>query len=49
MMFSFFRECSFVFKAAKAQQAGARAVIITEFIDKGDDSFDHLIEMVDDK
>ncbi|KAL0880110.1 hypothetical protein ABMA27_002598 [Loxostege sticticalis] len=42
-------ECSFVFKAAKAQQAGARAVIITEFIDKGDDSFDHLIEMVDDK
>ncbi|CAH0399775.1 unnamed protein product [Chilo suppressalis] len=42
-------ECSFVYKAAKAQQAGARAVIITEFIDKGDDSLDHLIEMVDDK
>ncbi|CAG9787804.1 unnamed protein product [Diatraea saccharalis] len=42
-------ECSFVYKAAKAQQAGARAIIITEFIDKGDDSLDHLIEMVDDK
>ncbi|XP_028033607.1 PRADC1-like protein [Bombyx mandarina] len=42
-------ECSFVFKATKAQHAGARAVIITESIDRWDDSLDHLIEMVDDK
>ncbi|KAJ0183245.1 hypothetical protein K1T71_001221 [Dendrolimus kikuchii] len=42
-------ECSFVFKTAKAQQAGARAIIITEAIDKWDESLDHLIEMVDDK
>ena len=42
-------ECSFVFKTAKAQQAGARAVIITESIDRWDESLDHLIEMVDDK
>lgn len=42
-------ECSFVFKTAKAQQAGARAVIITESIDKWDDELDHLIEMMDDK
>ncbi|KAG6448852.1 hypothetical protein O3G_MSEX005729 [Manduca sexta] len=42
-------ECSFVFKTAKAQQAGARAVIITESIDKWDESLDHLIEMVDDR
>ncbi|XP_060801443.1 PRADC1-like protein isoform X2 [Amyelois transitella] len=42
-------ECSFVFKTAKAQQAGARAVIITESVDKWDESLDHLIEMVDDK
>ncbi|CAH0683163.1 unnamed protein product [Spodoptera exigua] len=41
--------CSFVFKTAKAQQAGARAIIITESVDKWDDSLDHLIEMVDDK
>ncbi|XP_026748874.2 PRADC1-like protein [Galleria mellonella] len=42
-------ECSFVFKTAKAQQAGARAMIITESVDKWDESLDHLIEMVDDK
>lgn len=42
-------ECSFVYKTAKAQQAGARAVIITESIDKWDENLDHLIEMVDDK
>ncbi|CAK1585353.1 unnamed protein product [Parnassius mnemosyne] len=42
-------ECSFVYKTAKAQQAGARAIIITESVDKWDDSLDHLIEMVDDK
>ncbi|CAB3254714.1 unnamed protein product [Arctia plantaginis] len=42
-------ECSFVYKTAKAQQAGARAIIITESIDKWDDNLDHLIEMVDDK
>lgn len=42
-------ECSFVFKTAKAQQAGARAVIITESIDKWNENLDHLIEMVDDK
>ncbi|KAM3965011.1 PRADC1-like protein [Aphomia sociella] len=42
-------ECSFVYKTAKAQQAGARAVIITESVDKWDESLDHLIEMVDDK
>ncbi|XP_053604851.1 PRADC1-like protein isoform X2 [Plodia interpunctella] len=42
-------ECSFVFKTAKAQQAGARAIIITESVDKWDESLDHLIEMVDDK
>ncbi|XP_063826390.1 PRADC1-like protein [Ostrinia nubilalis] len=39
-------DCSFVFKAAMAQMAGARAIIITEFLDKDDD---YLIEMVDDK
>ncbi|KPJ04292.1 PREDICTED: PRADC1-like protein [Papilio xuthus] len=42
-------ECSFVYKTAKAQQAGARAIIITESVDKWDDTLDHLIEMVDDK
>ncbi|KAI8421695.1 hypothetical protein MSG28_009681 [Choristoneura fumiferana] len=42
-------ECSFVFKTMKAQQAGARAMIITESIDKWDESLDHLIEMVDDR
>ncbi|CAH2047081.1 unnamed protein product, partial [Iphiclides podalirius] len=43
-------ECSFVYKTAKAQQAGALAIIITESVDKWDDSgIDHLIEMVDDK
>ncbi|XP_059057319.1 PRADC1-like protein [Achroia grisella] len=42
-------DCSFVFKTAKAQQAGARALIITESVDKWDESLDHLIEMVDDK
>ncbi|XP_072932655.1 PRADC1-like protein [Epargyreus clarus] len=42
-------ECSFVYKTAKAQEAGARAIIITESIDKWEESVDHLIEMVDDK
>ncbi|XP_063622134.1 PRADC1-like protein [Cydia splendana] len=42
-------ECSFVFKTVKAQQAGARAMIITESVDKWEDSMDHLIEMVDDR
>ncbi|XP_047522506.1 PRADC1-like protein isoform X1 [Pieris napi] len=42
-------DCSFVFKTAKAQQAGARAIIITESVNKWDDALDHLIEMVDDK
>lgn len=38
-----------MFKAAKAQAAGAKAIIITENIDKWDEALDHLIEMVDDK
>ncbi|XP_075975250.1 PRADC1-like protein [Anticarsia gemmatalis] len=42
-------ECSFVYKTVMAQQAGARAVIITESVDKWDENIDHLIEMVDDK
>ncbi|XP_045498814.1 PRADC1-like protein isoform X2 [Colias croceus] len=42
-------DCSFVFKTAVAQIAGARAIIITESIHRWDDSLDHLIEMVDDK
>ncbi|GBP52106.1 PRADC1-like protein [Eumeta japonica] len=41
-------ECSFVSKTAMAQAAGARALIITESVDKWDDTLDHLIEMVDD-
>ncbi|KAI5630935.1 PA domain-containing protein [Phthorimaea operculella] len=42
-------ECSFVHKTAKAQEAGARAMIITESVDRWDEALDHLIEMVDDK
>ncbi|CAK1555350.1 unnamed protein product [Leptosia nina] len=42
-------DCSFVYKATKAQQAGARAIIITESVNLWDDPLDHLIEMVDDK
>ncbi|CAG9562768.1 unnamed protein product [Danaus chrysippus] len=42
-------ECSFVFKTFKAQESGARAMIITESIDRWDEALDHLIEMVDDK
>lgn len=38
-----------MFKTAKAQQAGARAMIITESVDRWDNALDHLIEMVDDK
>ncbi|VVD02616.1 unnamed protein product [Leptidea sinapis] len=41
--------CSFVYKTAQAQKAGARAIIITEAMNRWDDPVDHLIEMVDDK
>lgn len=44
-----FRLCSFVFKTAMAQGAGARAIIITESIDEWDEALDNVIEMVDDQ
>lgn len=39
-------ECSFLSKTVRAEEAGARAIIISDYNDKNDDMF---IEMIDDK
>lgn len=45
-MHNHFRECSFLSKTVRAEEAGARAIIISDYNDKNDDMF---IEMIDDK
>jgi len=46
MIISFSRECSFLSKAVKAEEVGAKAIIVADHDSTSDDYF---IEMIDDK